>query len=70
MLHTIAVHPGAARCQHPEIAIIYLQPRHTQPGEIGFETFADWVQQFGDPLSLKFSQSLRRWAASPAGMQG
>jgi len=55
--------------QAPEISIIYLQPLHTAPGEIGFETFADWLGRFEDALSQKFSSSLRRWARFPAGMR-
>jgi hypothetical protein len=59
--------PGTVFQKWPEISIVYLQPRETGPGEIGFERFADWIGQFDDPLSKKFVVSLRSWARSPAG---
>jgi hypothetical protein len=52
-----------------KISVIYLQPRETEPGEIGFDALADWLEKFKDPLSERFRDSLRRWANSPAGSQ-
>jgi hypothetical protein len=50
-----------------KISVIYLQPRATEPGEIGFDALADWLERCDDPLSRRFRDSLRRWAKSPAG---
>jgi hypothetical protein len=50
-----------------EISIYYLKPTYDVPGDIGFDTFADWMDQFGDPLSSRFSASLRAWAKVTAG---
>jgi hypothetical protein len=49
------------------ISIHYLQPIDGEKGEIGFGKFAEWVDQFRDPVSTRFSESLREWAKVPAG---
>jgi hypothetical protein len=52
----------------PEIRILYLQPRATGEGDIGFADFAAWLcSQPGDDLAARFAVSLGRWAAAPAG---
>ena len=52
----------------PMIEVIYLQPQETDGIRcIDFETFAEYVSRFDDPVSLQFSAALRRWAATDAG---
>jgi hypothetical protein len=51
----------------PRIQVIYVQPEpDPEHDSIGFEEVAAVVERHGDPLSLAFAQSLRRWRA-PAG---
>jgi hypothetical protein len=52
-----------------EIVIVYLQPHEAETGEIGFESLANWLDRTqADAFSRTFSESLRRWARSPAGV--
>ena len=57
-------HPG------PMIEVIYLQPQETDGVRcIDFETFAEYVGRFDDPVSREFSAALRRWAEVGAGSE-
>ena len=52
----------------PMLEVIYLQPKETDGVWcIDFETFAEYVSRFDDPVSREFSGALRRWAATEAG---
>jgi len=55
----------------PQIIISYLEPRAHVADDIGFDEFAAWLETLRDDLlALRFSQSLRRWAATQAGRSG
>ncbi len=50
-----------------EIEVVYIQPNKDDGNPcIDFEQFAQHVEGCGDPFSLRFSESLRRWR-EPAG---
>ena len=54
---------------NPEIKVVYLEPKATTVDDIGFEEFASWLDtQAGDPLAGRFSQSLKKWSVSSAGV--
>jgi len=54
----------------PMIEVIYLQPQETDGVRcIDFETFAEYVGRFDDPVSREFSAALKRWAKAPAGSE-
>jgi hypothetical protein len=57
---------------HPdeyEIEIVYIQPNNPygQENVITFKDFAAIVERHDDPVSLRFAESLRRWADEKAG---
>jgi hypothetical protein len=49
--------------------LVYIQPNVKDDNElsIGFEEIADIIEKRKDPLSLRFSRSLREWRKSKAG---
>jgi len=50
-----------------ESVIVYVQPTGDDPNVISFREFADVVQRHDDPVSQRFSASLRAWAGTQAG---
>jgi hypothetical protein len=53
---------------NPEIKLLYLEPNAHSDRDIGFAEFANWLDTLqDDDLALRFSASLKRWTASPAG---
>jgi hypothetical protein len=52
-----------------EIEIVYIQPNNPygQDNVITFTNFADIVERYNDPVSLRFAESLRSWAGEKAG---
>ena len=53
------------------IQIVYIQPNNpdNQDNVITFQEISEVVEKHGDELSLRFSQSLLKWANSKAGEQ-
>lgn len=47
--------------------IVYVQPTGEGEDVISFEEFAKVVEKHDDPMSQRFAESLRRWAATRAG---
>jgi hypothetical protein len=52
-----------------EIEIVYIQPNnpYAQENVITFKDIAEIVERHGDPVSIRFVESLRRWADTKAG---
>jgi hypothetical protein len=52
-----------------DLQIVYLQPHNLEHKEnvISFQQAAQVIQRRGDPLSVRFAASLRKWAESRAG---
>jgi hypothetical protein len=53
-----------------ESRIVYVQPYGDEDNVISFEYFRDVVRRHDDPLSQRFTQSLKEWAAFKAGSKG
>ena len=51
----------------PDIQVFYLQPLASEPDEIGFGEFAQWLELQDGPTVARFANSLRQWAAIRAG---
>jgi len=52
----------------PEPQIVYLQPhKNAKADVITFNQVADVISTFGDILSIRFAESIRRWAQTKAG---
>jgi hypothetical protein len=50
-----------------ELKVVYLQPTGEGENIINFEEFAGLIEGFGNPVTLRFVESLRRWKRAKAG---
>lgn len=60
--------PATITTQVAQSLKVYIQPNGTGHEIINFHDFAKTVQQYSDPLSQRFAQSLYQWSTSKAGL--
>ena len=52
-----------------ECTIVYVQPTGSGPNTVSFAEFRAVVQEYDDPISQRFAQSLSEWAEVQAGRE-